>query len=144
MDKVGCTNQFLLDKSQICTDPEDVKKAWKIFNQFRHNQTLVESLCPRSCQYQNINLARYNEDTDTIHPEVYSFIGGDPLSKTLEVTFQKYVKLSVARPAYTFLELIAEVGGYVGLFLGVSINQLFNLLSNLSIVLYSIIQKITQ
>ena len=138
MDKVGCTNQFLLDKSQICTDPEDAKKAWKIFNQFRHNQTLVESLCPRSCQYQNINLARYNEDT-----YVYSFFGDDS-SKTLEVTFQKYVKLSVARPAYTFLELIAEVGGYVGLFLGVSINQLFNLLSNLSIVLYSIIQKITQ
>ena len=51
--------------------------------------------------------------------------------KTLSLTFQKFIKLSTSRRSYTFLELIAEVGGYVGLFLGISINQTFDLTSNI-------------
>ena len=42
----------------------------------------------------------------------------------LTIKFQRFVKLSKSRYSYTILELIAEFGGYVGLFLGLSINQL--------------------
>ena len=42
----------------------------------------------------------------------------------LEISFEKYVKVSKTKAAYSFLSFIAEVGGYVGLFLGISINQI--------------------
>ena len=40
------------------------------------------------------------------------------------MNFQKFIKVSRTHWDYGGLELIAEVGGYVGLFLGVSVNQL--------------------
>ena len=45
----------------------------------------------------------------------------------LELRFQRFIKVSRSRLAYGWLELLAEVGGYVGLFLGVSINQISSL-----------------
>ena len=42
----------------------------------------------------------------------------------IEIAFPSQVKVITTYPTYTFLSLIAEVGGYVGLFLGVSILDL--------------------
>ena len=42
----------------------------------------------------------------------------------LNFKFEKYTRVTKARLAYTGLELVAEFGGYVGLFLGISV---FNL-----------------
>ena len=41
--------------------------------------------------------------------------------------FPKYVRVSSSYYSYNLLELLAEVGGYVGLFLGVSIIQISSL-----------------
>ena len=55
----------------------------------------------------------------------------DPISlinlgevQQLNFKFEKYTRVTKARLAYTGLELVAEFGGYVGLFLGISV---FNL-----------------
>ena len=127
MAEVGCTTPYRTDKSNICTDPEKGKQANDIYKKVKDNQTFAASLCPRSCRYQIIGLSRFE-------------IGeGKPLSlgnlkedksKTLTLTYQKFIKISKSRRSYTFLELIAEVGGYVGLFLGISINQTFDLIWN--------------
>ena len=45
------------------------------------------------------------------------------------MSFHQYIKVTEAYYSYTELELIAEFGGYVGLFLGISvfdINQVFS------------------
>ncbi|XP_023349378.1 uncharacterized protein LOC111718108 [Eurytemora carolleeae] len=42
----------------------------------------------------------------------------------LAITFKQSVKVTRSSIPYGFLEMLAEVGGYVGLFLGVSIQQL--------------------
>ena len=49
----------------------------------------------------------------------------DNSTGSLKLRFKKFIKVSRSRQAYGSLELLAEVGGYVGLFLGISINQLF-------------------
>ena len=49
--------------------------------------------------------------------------------KDLSLAFHQYIKVTEAYYSYTELELIAEFGGYVGLFLGISvfdINQAFS------------------
>ena len=49
------------------------------------------------------------------------------------INFYQYIKVAEASYSYTELELVAEIGGYVGLFLGVSvidINQIFSKLLN--------------
>ena len=43
------------------------------------------------------------------------------------IYFKENVKITKAYHVYGRLSLIAEIGGYVGLFLGVSINQITNL-----------------
>ena len=45
----------------------------------------------------------------------------------LNMYFEKYIQVSTSRWAYGWLELLAEVGGYFGLFLGVSINQILSM-----------------
>ena len=45
----------------------------------------------------------------------------------LRLYFEKYIQVSTSRWAYGWLELLAEVGGYFGLFLGVSINQILSM-----------------
>ena len=139
MTQVGCTTPYRPDKSNICTDPEKGKQANDIYKKVEENQTFAASLCPRSCMYQIISLSRFE-------------IGeGQPLSatnlkadkrKTLTLTFQKFIKISKSRRSYTFLELIAEVGGYVGLFLGISINQTFDLTWNGVKTLYTLSSKL--
>ena len=49
------------------------------------------------------------------------------------IIFYQYIKVAEASYSYTELELVAEISGYVGLFLGVSvldINQIFSKLLN--------------
>ena len=123
---MGCTTPYRPDKSNICTDPDLGKRAFEIYKEVKDNQSFASRMCPRSCKYQIITLSRFEirEDKQTLL--------GIPKtkSKTLSLTFQKFIKISTSRRSYTFLELIAEVGGYVGLFLGISINQTFDLTWN--------------
>ena len=42
----------------------------------------------------------------------------------LELNFQKFIKVTDSFWSYSTLSLLAEVGGYVGLFLGISLNQI--------------------
>ena len=131
MEEVGCTTPYRPDKSNICTDPDLGKRAFEIYKEVKDNQSFASRMCPRSCKYQIITLSRFE-----IREDKGAFSALLPLSpiptksKTLSLTFQKFIKISTSRRSYTFLELIAEVGGYVGLFLGISINQTFDLTWN--------------
>ena len=44
------------------------------------------------------------------------------------IYFEENIKVTRDYYIYTKINLIAEIGGYVGLFLGVSVNQLTNLI----------------
>ena len=44
----------------------------------------------------------------------------------VKMSFKNFVKVSRSMETYSALSLIAEVGGYVGLFLGISVNQISN------------------
>ena len=132
MEKVGCISPYQTNHSNICTDPEKGKRAQFIYFTALGNKSLTSIICPKTCKFQVISLSNYEKKTSN-----FNF-----LSKTLKIKFEEFIKVSTSSLSYTFLELMAEVGGYVGLFLGVSINQTIDLLSNLAMITHSFYMKI--
>ena len=130
MEKVGCTSPYQTNQSNICTDPEKGKIAEDTYIKMIHNTSLASILCPKTCKFQTISTKNFQKKK--------AFL----IKKVLQVKFEEFIKVSTSSPSYTFLELMAEVGGYVGLFLGVSINQTIDLLSKLAIITHSFCMKI--
>ena len=108
MEKVGCTWPFLKNKTRICTEKDAAKKAqeiakmgWKI------------PICPSPCKYLKVLDIPGRQGTG---------------SKTnIRFYFPESIKIHKAYYVYDELSLIAEIGGYVGLFLGWTIYQITNL-----------------
>ena len=55
------------------------------------------------------------------------FVDGKP-GTTVTIKFKENIKVYEAYQIYSLLSMIAEIGGYVGLFLGVSVNMVTNLM----------------
>ena len=133
MENVGCTSPYQTNKSNICTDTEKGKIAEDMYYEMIHNKSLVSLasiVCPKTCKFQAISTKNFQQKE--------SFF----LKKVLRFKFEEFIKVSTSSPSYTFLELMAEVGGYVGLFLGVFINQTIDLLSKLAIITHSFCMNI--
>ena len=121
-NEIGCTTPYNPDKSNICLEQNQANQAMNIFDDITiQNQTKARKLCPRPCQQYIIGFSNKEISwSNSITPP------------TLRMEFPKYIRVSSSSYSYTLLELLAEVGGYVGLFLGVSINQISDLLTILA------------
>ena len=121
MALLGCTSPYGRNKSSICTDKEKSTLAYDLFeNLTLNNLTDANNRCPKSCTYQMTSFSSFLKEDN-----------GDPDQGSLNLKFQRFIKVSRSRYAYTWLELLAEVGGYVGLFLGVSVNQTLPILKKM-------------
>ena len=119
METFGCTTPYLTDKSNICTDQEKALKAnefYKELKQFAYRDAIAE--CPKPCQNLMIDFGR-----SSITPIEEEIAG-------LTIRLRRYIKVSTVSFTYKGLELFAEVGGYLGLFLGISLSQLPGLIFN--------------
>ena len=54
MHEIGCTTPWSLNQSNICTNKEDSKKAYKLYTSNRRNQNLI---CPFSCNFTDVILS---------------------------------------------------------------------------------------
>ena len=77
----------------------------KLYQKLNHKTNTIEE-CPYPCQFINSIL--------TTRKKRYGI-------EYTQINFGKYIKVTKTFYSYTKLELIAEVGGYVGLFLGISV-----------------------
>ena len=109
---INCTNPFLENKNHICNDKDSAIKAKNIHKAYREGNKVLA--CPNSCTYVR---ASCNLD---LEKEV-----GQPM---IFVSFTDDIEVLTAHYTYTVLSLIAEIGGYVGLFLGWSVYQLTDLI----------------
>lgn len=111
MEKLGCTSQWdETNLEDICLNEESIKNSYQIsLKTWNYNGS-----CLYPCSFimppllmTTSTQQQYTDDTST-----------------LELKFSEKVQIFESVRTYSTLSLIAEIGGYVGLFLGVSIYQL--------------------
>ena len=120
MKKFGCTTPFGLDKTSICLNKTIGGQARLFYDE----QILTDSypqICPNPCSTLTPTFSITSRSDNAWSSKAL-----------LSIEFPTEVKVIQAYPAYTFLSLIAEVGGYVGLFLGISVLDLKGLFSYFS------------
>ena len=112
MDTFGCS---FLNNDTECQNMDTLIESLVIYQNYTTSGHSID--CPKHCTdlIQDINLKpiRYHPTRNV---------------SMLYINFPKYVKEITIRSDYESLELFAEIGGYVGLFMGVSIVQIKSIL----------------
>ena len=117
LKKFGCTTPFSIDKSKICTDTQIAIQARSMYEDLLYiNTTFLHTKCPYSCTHLKSQIT-----------SITSFPG----EGASRINFPDYIQVYESYYTYYTLSLIAEIGGYVGLFLGISVNQIGILLEKL-------------
>ena len=124
LEKVGCTTPFGIDKSKICANVSNAIKALKIYdegmNMWRWNGSdILARECLIPCSIFTFSTEAINSRQDIMGKELHAMV---------VIKFEDLIKVTTDYYTYTALSLIAEIGGYVGLFLGISVNQIINLI----------------
>ena len=81
------------------------------FSQIWTSDYEMNEFCPKPCQFLSIRLS---ENTLSLTEE-----------SNIVFKFEQYLRVTTSTIAYGGLELLAELGGYVGLFLGISFLNFF-------------------
>ena len=108
METIGCTSPFASNnKSNICKAPNESLKA-KIMEEDLMTQQEIFNIttCPYPCKFINLKLVPTVDEND---PAI-----------EFNIKFERFIRLTRSYYNYGELEMIAEFGGYVGLFLGFS------------------------
>ena len=111
MKEYSCTPPFFKNKEKICTNEKITKQVYEYWKNARYNTN-----CSNSCQAISVSANWMRKKTNQEDSQVNFY-------------FPNRVKVVKSYYAYSSLSLIAEIGGYFGLFLGVSINQITYLTS---------------
>ena len=123
IDKVGCTTPYGPDKSKICDNKNDAVAANKVYSdkgRSNWDDTNSTKECLNPCTI-------FTFKTETNEKKL-SKIFQDADRAVVFISFARYAKETTHYYIYTEINLIGEVGGYVGLFLGISINQVIYLM----------------
>ena len=125
MTRYGCHTPFGSFKDNICINTSLADSAVKL----RKELEKIDGLCKHPCKFLKVTLI--NPMSAECSSCVKQKIG------KLELSFDRVVKKTKAFRSYQFLSLLAEIGGYIGLFLGYSIYSLGDFLGG-------VIQKMCQ
>ena len=114
LKRIGCVRPFGITKDNICEDEQVAKKAFQIYKEFRnHYQNLKNLSCLEPCYYMSVHIIKATEMEKNVNVE----------NGAVLLHFNGQVHETVAYYSYDYLSFIAEIGGYVGLFLGASMYQ---------------------
>ena len=114
LEKYGCTSPFGPNKDKICTDQNTGSKVMEFYRQIFRN---LSNNCLSPCSFVSTKGIKIMEQKKN-----YGYVW---------MVFKENIKVIEAHHLYSTLSLIAEIGGYVGLFLGVSVNQVSTLMNDL-------------
>ena len=117
MESIGCTTPFGVNINNICSDQNKSMQALDLFKKLVDKKFRIKE-CPYPCKIVRSLTNSGSPRPNNTNAEI-----------SVSLNFEKFIKITKARYSYTELELLAEFGGYVGLFLGLSvfsIHQLFD------------------
>ena len=116
MKEIGCTVPWVPKKYHICTNLEKRQKANDLFNSNKLNQNNV---CPDPCNFTNIYINP---------PSVENFWGGNDTAG-MNLYFNNIIKVSEEYYLQNEVTLIGNIGGIVGLTLGISLVHIRDLIN---------------
>ena len=120
MEKVGCTVPWMKNKSNICTIKSKCHKAIKIYDLHKYNR---KNICPKPCSFTNLYFSPTYQDDNW---------KGDSVA-SLTLYFDGDIRIFEEYFLHNYLSLYGNIGGLVGLILGVSIINIRDLLNSLLI-----------
>ena len=126
MKIVGCTTPYVPNKSQICTDPKVGLEALEIYRKIFDRR--YANPCKSPCNYVTL---RAMKTKDSFQP----WVDGKKTS-VMNISTRENIKVTKGLWLYSELSLVAEIGGYVGLFLGISILQIRKLIDLLLVQVF--------
>ena len=115
----GCTTPFGLNKSAICTNTNSSAEALKLYDLY-HSKP--EKHCPNLCNFLEVSLRTQFVTNSSKDDEPGRSYIAFSLKNTIKVTNSHFL--------YDGLTLMAEIGGYVGLFLGISVVHVNDMIRN--------------
>ena len=122
----GCTTPFGITKDNICKGNPDAKNAFFLYKRFQTDYLDMKNIsCPEPCSYMRIKIIKTSEREG---------------HGSLVLHFNKKVQEIVAYYSYDDLSFIAEIGGYIGLFLGASFYQTADLFQFVTEVLQTFLE----
>ena len=124
MTNLGCTSPWGLNKDYICKNQTFGLQAHNLYKDYFSwkNGTRLDE-CLRTCNTMKLQ-------TGNEQHEFQPYIKG-LASARLEFRFFEMVTVTNEYYSYIWLNLLAEAGGYVGLFLGYSVFQITDVLDTL-------------
>ena len=111
--EVGCTVPFFKNKAHVCNDEEKAEKALEFYKRIVQKRDFKNCLKP--CHYLKAYLIQSQHVQQQTNKAVLLRFGDDG------------IQVTSAFDAYGELSLFADIGGYVGMFLGLSFSQLSEL-----------------
>ena len=124
MTNLGCTSPWGHNKDYICKNQTFGLQAHNLYkNYFSWKNGTRRDECLRTCNTMKLQ-------TGNEQHEVQPYIKG-LASARLEFRFFEMVTVTNEYYSYIWLNLLAEAGGYVGLFLGYSVFQITDVLDTL-------------
>ena len=111
--KVGCTTPFVISKDKICEKQTMGFEAYTYMLRFLKKGLYKNTACLEPCTYINVNL---NEAAPTSNQLIEV--------KKLKIIMKQTAQVFESYYQYDGLSLIAETGGYIGLFTGISFYNL--------------------
>ena len=116
MESFGCKTPFGPTKEKICTNKTIGSQANEMYKDMF---TFSKYNCSSPCDYITTRVNIHRES-------VQGYVNGKKAT-LLKIKLNEHIKVTNEQYLYSGLSLIAEIGGYVGLFLGVSVNQIIDL-----------------
>lgn len=121
MDNFGCTTPYGRDLDHICKNSTKAEKAFE----FMINEYQASNLsCLYPCRYLSNFIVTYDEEENEWDRQV-------------KFNFKQFGQIYTTKCTYTALDLYAALGGYVGLFLGIS---LFNIKDGFAYLIQKVVQ----
>ena len=133
----GCTPPYVINKTNICNSQSDWKKFAAASSQ---RDSLVKShryrICPRPCATMRGNLKFVTEIPMKHCNRCGTFAGNKTLKQLVPqganlsriiLTIKEEFEVTRSFFAYTPIAFFAEIGGYLGLFIGFSLTSLADL-----------------
>ena len=102
----NCTHPFEFNTSKICQDKNTMKLAEIMYSKMVNSGEDMTNKCPDPCTFFKLNLIQKG------------ILGWKP---GFHIIFPKRIQVAESYFLYNGLTILAEIGGYVGLFLGFSI-----------------------